>query len=68
MSDTYFGDVVYEVWKAGGNPDAVPRERTEMCEAAGIAAEEVAGYELQWQAARQAVERDIAAWNARHAH
>lgn len=27
--DDYFGDVVYQVWKWGGNPDLVEQERTD---------------------------------------
>lgn len=29
--DDYFGDVVYEVWRSGGNPDAVDRDCTDEC-------------------------------------
>jgi hypothetical protein len=64
MSEKFFGDVVYEVWRSGGNPDAVGRERVESAEYGGAIAEEVAGLELRLQRARAAVERDMREWEA----
>jgi hypothetical protein len=40
--DDYFGDVVYEVWRRGGNPDLVDRECTDECYWHGVEAEECA--------------------------
>lgn len=64
MSDKYFGDVVYEVWRSGGNPDAVSRDRVEADESSGAWAEETAASELRLQWARAAVERDMREWEA----
>jgi hypothetical protein len=62
MSEQYFGDVVYEVWRGGGNPDAVSRDRVEAAEAGGAYPDETAGCELRLQRARAAVERDMREW------
>jgi hypothetical protein len=67
MSDQYYADVVFNVWRAGGDPAAVSRHRVEACEQGGCQAEDVAGYELQLQEARKAVARDLAAWEAGYA-
>lgn len=51
MSDDrkYFGDVLFEVWRHGGNPDAVDRDRVEESQRYGDWPEECAHYELRRQ-------------------
>lgn len=68
MSDQYFATVVGLVERAGGTGAAVSRYRVEACEGGGVPAEHVAGYELELQAARAAVRREIAEWNRKHAN
>ena len=56
--DGYAGDVQYEVWRAGGNPDAIDPLTIQDFRAAGYTAEEAAGcvlsdarrrIEAQWE-------------------
>jgi hypothetical protein len=42
IDDEYFGDVIYEVWRRGGNPDAVDRYRARDFEQQGCYPEEAA--------------------------
>lgn len=46
------GDVYYEVWRRGGNPDAVDDDRVRDAEYCGDTAEEIAHAELWRQQAR----------------
>ncbi len=48
MGDTY-GDVVYEVWRSGGNPDYVERDDVRDYEREGYYAEEIADMFLRRQ-------------------
>lgn len=64
MSNKYFGDVIFDVWCRGGNPDLVDRDRVEVCEQNGAPAEEVAALEYRLQRARATVERDMREWEA----
>lgn len=54
MSRDDFGDVVYEVWRRGGNADAIDRERAEEDLRYGDRAEDVADAEIRRQDRRQA--------------
>ena len=47
--DDYFGDVVYEVWRSGGDPDRVDRDDVEDHRYAGRWPEEAARVELRHQ-------------------
>jgi len=47
--DKYFGDVCYDVWRAGGNPDRINPDRIDAAEADGIEAEDAARRELRHQ-------------------
>jgi hypothetical protein len=60
----YFGDVTFDVWNRGGNPDLVDRDRVEAARDGGADVEETAGLELRLQRARAAVERDMREWEA----
>ena len=40
---TYETDVEYEVWRSGGNPDRVDRDRVAVYRDGGYSAEEAAG-------------------------
>lgn len=53
--DRFHGDVVYEVWRSGGNPDAVDYDCTESCYSDGIDAYGCASEELRRQ--NEATER-----------
>lgn len=44
--DRYFGDVVYEVWRRGGDSDAVDRDRLADYEYDGYSADEAASAEM----------------------
>lgn len=44
-----WGDVIYEVWRDGGNPDAVDYNRVREAEYWGDTAEEIAHAELRRQ-------------------
>ena len=45
----YRGDVLYDVWRSGGNPDAVDYDRVDDAYAAGDYAEDVAASEVRRQ-------------------
>lgn len=45
----YCGDVEYEVWRRGGNPDRVDRDRLDDYEYDGYSAESAARAELERQ-------------------
>lgn len=45
----YEGDVEYEVWRSGGNPDMVDRDRVDNCHDMGYFADEAARVELRHQ-------------------
>ena len=45
----YNGDILYEVWRAGGNPDAVDADRVADAYADGLDEGAAAGYELAIQ-------------------
>ena len=49
MGDRYFGDVVYDVWRGGGNVDRIDRDRLSDAEARGVDAEDAATEELYRQ-------------------
>ena len=49
-----FDDVYYEVWRRGGNPDAVDYDRVREAEYYGDTAEDIAHAELRHQERRQA--------------
>lgn len=53
MSDSYFGDVVYDVWRMGGNPDAIDRDDVEDDRADGYYADEAANREYARQTRRR---------------
>ena len=61
--DRFHGDVVYEVWRSGGNPDAVDYDCTQSCYSDGVDASGCAGAELRRQneavGRRQAEEREM---------
>lgn len=40
--DAYFGDLIYEVWRQGGNPDAVDRDQARDFEQLGYYPEDAA--------------------------
>lgn len=63
MSDDYFGDAIYDVWRAGGNPDAVSRDEAWSAQQDGVSAEDFASSELRRQHRRD-VERDMREWEA----
>lgn len=45
----YYGDVAYEVWRRGGNPDAVDYDRLDDYRYAGLYSDEAASRELRRQ-------------------
>lgn len=47
--DDYFGDTIYEVWRRGGDVDAVDRDRVEDCRYDDYTPEEAAAAELRRQ-------------------
>lgn len=47
----YEGDVAYDVWRAGGNPDAIDLDRIDDHYYEGAYADEAAAAELRHQAA-----------------
>lgn len=47
--DSYWGDTLYEVWRRGGDYDAVDRDRVEQCERDGLYYDEAASIELRHQ-------------------
>lgn len=49
----YEGDVVYETWRRGGNPDRVDRDRVEECYRAGLDSDTAAAREIRHQRPRQ---------------
>ena len=49
MRDPYFGDVIYDVWRNGGDPDYVDRDDVDDCRYEGLYAEEAAVWILQQQ-------------------
>jgi len=49
MDDDYFGDVVYEVWRSGGDVDSIDRDRVEDHQDQGCEYEEAAAIELEYQ-------------------
>ncbi len=56
--DRFHGDVVYEVWRSGGNPDAVDYDCTQSCYSDGVDASGCASEELRRQ--REPAERRAA--------
>lgn len=52
MSDGYYGDVIYDVWRAGGNPDLVDADRCSWRQDEGLSAEDCAASELRAQRRR----------------
>jgi hypothetical protein len=59
MNDSnYFGDVCYDVWRSGGNPDAVDRDRAYAAELDRIPAEDHAAQLMREDAARHLAARD----------
>lgn len=50
--EDYCGDVVYDVWRRGGNPDAVDRDQVKDSRDDGLDAEAAAGRELRRQRRR----------------
>lgn len=58
-SRRFDGDLAYEVWRSGGNPDRINEDRVSMNSDQGFSAEECAGIELRHQRdARRARERE----------
>ena len=51
--DDYFGDVCYEVWCRGGNPDRVDRDRCRDAEDSGREADEYAASLMRRAAERE---------------
>lgn len=49
----YEGDVVYETWRRGGNPDRVDPDRVEDYYRAGLDSDEAAARELRRQRPRR---------------
>lgn len=49
----YRGDVWYEVWRAGGNPDAISDDRMQDSRDAGYNSDEAASMELRRQRRRR---------------
>lgn len=47
--DGYFGDVIYEVWRRGGNPDRVDADRVDDYRYDGVDADSAASAELRRQ-------------------
>ena len=47
--DSYEGDVFFEVWRSGGNPDAIDFDRVNDAYYAGDFAEDAATFELHIQ-------------------
>lgn len=64
--DRFHGDVVYEVWRSGGNPDAVDWDDTQRDYGDGIDAAQCAGAEVRRQ--NEAVERRQAEEREMEAH
>jgi hypothetical protein len=60
VSDPYVAAVLAEVFRRGGDTNAVSLDRCEMCEAVGTPPEEVARMEVELQEARAQLARDIA--------
>ena len=56
----YRGDVDYEVWRSGGNTDAIDYDRVEDHRWDGYTAEENAQYELrrQWERQSEPIEEE----------
>lgn len=55
----YHGDVTYEVWRSGGNPDSIDRDRVDEHRAYGDDADIAARHELHAQEkARERALRD----------
>ena len=52
MRKGYEGDVWYEVWRRGGNPDLVDSDRVQDCYDEGLYSEETASRELTRQRRR----------------
>jgi hypothetical protein len=56
--DRYHGDVSYEVWRDGGNPDTVDYDKTTNDYYSGLSAVESASSELRRQRNVRAAERE----------
>jgi hypothetical protein len=52
QEDDYFGDVIYEVWRRGGDPDCVDRDRVRERYQDYDEADDVAHCELRRQRPR----------------
>jgi hypothetical protein len=55
MSD-YYGDMFYEVWRSGGNPDAIDPDRADDYKVAGYEPDEAAECEMRRQRRRSTLE------------
>lgn len=62
-NDKYFGDVVYEVWRSGGNVDAIDPDRMDDARWNGVEADDFAASEVGRQHRRE-VGRDMREWEA----
>lgn len=58
--DKYFGDVVYEVWRSGGDPDRVDHDDVDDHRYAGLWLEEAAEVELGRQQSESEIPEDLA--------
>ena len=56
----YEGDVMYDVWRGGGNPDAVDYDRARDAHYDGVRAEDHAAALMREDAARRQAQRDEA--------
>lgn len=55
--DDAYGDVLYWVWKRGGNPDLVDRDRVDQAQDDGATVDEIASREYRRQQPRHEDER-----------
>lgn len=51
--DDYYGDVIYEVWRSGGNPDTVDYDDLDDYRYEGLYPDEAALCELRRQRSRE---------------